>query len=199
MTEETQLELFDTLTQEQFNKHALRTEAIPESLKINKTIVVNLMKAFMELGNLLDGVKKAAFYGDISKYEENAHTHIHKIQHFLKIVHEQPTKGEFVLDETMTRIFHGSLGKVTEDAEIFEAIFEGFQQNNIDLVDLINLGEEIYDGAWYDAILIDAVKLNPEKQYARIINKLRERYPEKFTEENAKNRSLESERKILES
>jgi hypothetical protein len=62
----------------------------------------------------------------------------------------------------------------------------------------VNLLEEFGDLAWYQAIGIDEAGGSLDKVLDRVIAKLRARYPEKFTSENAINRDLVKERAILE-
>jgi len=94
------------------------------------------------------------------------------------------------------RIIHGLLGKITESAEMAEILaghlFSGHE------IDLVNLQEELGDDFWYDAILHDAAGLDPAETLRKNIEKLRHRYPKKFTEECAEKRDLAGERRILE-
>jgi hypothetical protein len=64
--------------------------------------------------------------------------------------------------------------------------------------DVVNIKEELGDQEWYKAILVDAIGANMEAIQDRVIEKLRARYPEKYTDEAAINRDLVTERAILE-
>ena len=65
-------------------------------------------------------------------------------------------------------------------------------------LDVVNVKEEAGDILWYLAILFDELDTTFEEEMDRVINKLRTRFPEKFTESDAFNRDLEQERNVLE-
>ena len=114
---------------------------------------------------------------------------------------ESPPSEE-QLSRVNLRILHALMGLQTETAELTDAvkrhIFYGTE------LDKVNLVEEIGDVFWYVAILMDELKLDvgdkASFEHAMKVNieKLRARYPNKFTEHDAVNRDLNSERKILE-
>ena len=93
-------------------------------------------------------------------------------------------------------LLHAALGMQTEAAEFSDmlkkAIFYG------KTIDQVNLKEEIGDMLWYAALALRALNSDFESVMERNIDKLKSRYPLKFTEENAISRNLELERKILE-
>ena len=101
------------------------------------------------------------------------------------------------------RDIHAILGKLSEIGEVADQykrhIFYGTP------LDPVNIKEEVGDGDWYDSLLLDAVnkrfnlKLTHEECFAAMVNKLRTRYPDKFTAFDAVNRDLKAERKVLES
>lgn len=62
----------------------------------------------------------------------------------------------------------------------------------------VNLAEELGDLFWYMAIVGDELGIKFEDVMDRNITKLKARYGEKFSEEKAEHRDLDSERKILE-
>ncbi len=65
-------------------------------------------------------------------------------------------------------------------------------------IDYVNAKEEIGDTLWYTALAIDVLETTMNEVMTVNIDKLKARYPEKFTEFNAENRDLVTERKILE-
>jgi len=112
---------------------------------------------------------------------------------------EAPITPELIerLTDTRTiRLLHVGMGLCTEAAEFVDMlkkhIFYGKK------LDIVNLQEEIGDSDWYSAIGIDALETTFEKILTTNIEKLRARYPEKFTEEAAINRNLKLEREVLE-
>ena len=94
------------------------------------------------------------------------------------------------------RLIHAAMGLQTESAEFTDAlkkyVFYGKE------VDKTNLKEELGDMLWYMSIAFDALGTTFEKEQVRVINKLKARYPDKFTEHDAEHRDLDEERKILE-
>src|SRR5574343_2068754 len=94
------------------------------------------------------------------------------------------------------RILHAAIGCVTESGELLDAlkkqIFYGRE------LDVVNVKEEAGDILWYLAILFDELGTDFETESNRVINKLKTRFPDKFTEETVYNRELETERKVLE-
>lgn len=93
-------------------------------------------------------------------------------------------------------LLHAGMGLVTESGEFMDMlkkhIFYGKTR------DEVNLKEEIGDVLWYAAIALEALGTSFDEVMERNIAKLKARYPEKFTEENAINRDLDKEREILE-
>ena len=132
----------------------------------------------------LDKIKKALFYG--------------------KKTNELMVPGESTMNylshasttQSFIDIMHGIIGKATEAGELLEALMT-VTTTEFGL-DPVNIIEEIGDGFWYDAILLNALNSSFEKAQHINIDKLRKRFPEKFTEFDANNRNLDEERKILE-
>jgi len=93
-------------------------------------------------------------------------------------------------------MLHGVMGMVTESAEALDAFKKHFFYGSE--LDRTNLIEEIGDILWYVSIMLSAAGSTYEEVMEINIAKLRARFPEKFTEENAINRDLDRERAILE-
>jgi NTP pyrophosphatase (non-canonical NTP hydrolase) len=94
------------------------------------------------------------------------------------------------------RVEHAAYGCVTEAGEMLDALKKAkFYGKTLDLT---NIKEEAGDLLWYLAILFDELDTTFEKESARVIAKLKARYPDKFTLEHAENRDLVKEREILE-
>jgi hypothetical protein len=79
---------------------------------------------------------------------------------------------------------------------LIEAILIALQKE--EPIDQVNVLEEMGDIFWYSAIAIDATNGNWSQILETNIAKLKHRYPDKFTSENAINRDVVAERKILE-
>ena len=98
--------------------------------------------------------------------------------------------------EVNPRVLHAAIGCVTESGEMLDALKKQmFYGKHLDVT---NVKEEAGDLLWYLAILFDELGTSFEEEMKRVINKLKTRFPEKFTEGNAFNRNLKEERKVLE-
>ncbi len=99
-------------------------------------------------------------------------------------------------DDGLKRLLHAGIGLSTEGGEFLDGlkkhIFYGKE------LDRVNLAEELGDIFWYLAIASDELGIEFETVMNRNIEKLRARYGEKFTEQRAENRDLDTEREILE-
>ena len=93
-------------------------------------------------------------------------------------------------------IFHCIVGMQTELGELADAykkhIFYGKE------LDITNVSEEIFDLLWYAVNLARIENIDLVKGMQNNIAKLKVRFPEKFTEQNAIERNIEAERKELE-
>ncbi len=91
---------------------------------------------------------------------------------------------------------HMVIGISTEAGELLDAYKKHFAYGKE--LDTINVGEEIADIMWYISNLCRLLNIDLEEMQQRNIDKLKARFPEKFTKENALNRNLDVERQILE-
>jgi NTP pyrophosphatase (non-canonical NTP hydrolase) len=94
------------------------------------------------------------------------------------------------------RIEHAVMGAVTEAAELMDALKKSKIYGRP--LDRVNLVEEMVDLTWYLAILADELGVSFEEIWEKNINKLRQRYPEKYSDQQAEERDVAKERKILE-
>lgn len=149
--------------------------------KVHGHVFMMRLQAAIQHLQWLDELKKALFYGKLN--EDIADDGGATCTAFPSIVNVD--------------VIHAIIGKATEAGELLEALngalFEGKD------FDIVNFKEEIGDGLWYDAIGLNAVGGTFEEVQATNIAKLRARFPNKFTEFDANNRDLSTERKILES
>lgn len=103
---------------------------------------------------------------------------------------------ERISDRKVIRLLHGAIGICTESGELMDALKKGIYYGKP--LDLINIKEEISDIFWYCGIMLDELGVTMDEIMTVNIAKLKARYPEKFCEEKAENRDLETERAILE-
>ncbi len=98
--------------------------------------------------------------------------------------------------EITPRIEHGAMGAVTEAAELMDIVKKcKIYGKDFDKLHMI---EEMGDLMWYLAILCDDLGVTFEEVWKKNIKKLRARYPDKYTDENAVNRDHQKEREELE-
>lgn len=91
---------------------------------------------------------------------------------------------------------HMMLGMCTEIAELQDVFKKNLAYKKE--IDITNVREEIGDLMWYVGNFCRMNNFDLEEILDTNIEKLKVRYPEKFTHENAINRDLKKEREILE-
>lgn len=188
------------MTPNEFVTSALRTESRVDVIRANKSILTNTVTAVIALSEILDQIKKNAFYGKAFNHLKLTDA-VYKAQLCVDRIYNQTYYNNNIIPlehqselEVNPRLFHAIIGIATESAELLTAM-------NIDSpeFDKINILEELGDLNWYEAIAVDEVNANLETDVLdRVIAKLRARYPEKFSNENAINRDLIKERNVLE-
>lgn len=192
---------------QEFTPLAVRTESKIDHFAASKFLLTNALRAYIAAGNLLDQIKKNAFYGsdfNLPKYKHTVEELCHEIYlagdalkhspESFYIVHNRVNEIPKEQYEANTRAVHALIGTLTESAELAEAFLNYLNSGTLDH---INTFEEFGDVFWYYAIFVDEYKLDPSQPLINVINKLKKRYPEKFTQEAAENRDLEAERTIL--
>lgn len=145
------------------------------------------LKTAIAVGNELDAMKKAFFYGkqnDILVMEANATT-------FATVMLEKDDPAY----DAQVQIIHAIIGIFTEATELLEALDKFLAGNPLDAT---NVKEEIGDQFWYTAILCRLFGFGFEDAQVQNIAKLFKRFPSKFSESEAINRDTGSERIILE-
>ena len=107
-----------------------------------------------------------------------------------------PKIRERLKEKRLIRLLHCAMGLCTEAGEFMDHlkkhIFYGVE------LDPVNMIEELGDSEWYKGVGIDELEVTFNEMLQKNIDKLRARYPEKFEAEQAANRDLEKERRILE-
>jgi len=187
-------------------KNALNTEPQDYSPIVERMQDPSLLWELLEclysmkqVGERLDVIKRAIFYGKdhdfhyygdemLENFGDNAECHLIRSQL------DQLSKN--VVTTEFARLIHSALGLSTEAGEFVEALLDHVDGADLDLV---NLSEELGDVCWYVAIGSDTVKVPLSEIQQTNINKLKARFPDKFSEEKAINRDLDKEREILES
>ena len=102
------------------------------------------------------------------------------------------------LDNRQTLIIlHALMGITTECGELMDQLKKHLIYGKP--LDFTNLMEEDGDLRWYLSLLETACNYTADEAQDRNIEKLRARFPNRFTEYDALNRNLDKEREILES
>lgn len=143
----------------------------------------NVLAAINFTGGGTDEAKRRLFYNKKRTEPE--------LQAML-LAAESLSQRELSYEDIDKDILHAVLGISSEVGEIAEAICTK------DPVDLVNLREEAGDLLWYVAMLLRTLGTDFETEMERNINKLRVRFPDKFTQQDAAERDLEAERQALE-
>ncbi len=153
-----------------------------------------VLKEAIQALNKLDKIKKALFYGrELGEVAEGVELGEvwQNCNGLPQWIADNPEH-----DEDARNVIHGIIGKATEAGELLELLYATAIEGKA--FDVANAGEEIGDGFWYDALLAKACGLTFDGIQRTNIAKLRARFPNRFTEYDANNRDLFSERRILE-
>lgn len=159
------------------------------------TIVVTLLRGFGLTAEALDITKKHLIYGKGNTLEASTAL-LGCLNENGEELNRHITYPELELNQDQAEILHAVLGIVTEVGELIDATLDYIVAGKE--LDKANIGEEIGDLRWYEAILIRKLGLDTESINKVNIDKLKARYPERFDSEKALNRDLKAEREILE-
>lgn len=181
---------------ESFTQLALRTESKVSDANINIASLSDLLELFILTGTLLDYAKKGIFYNNYSKYDENYKILTTQLAETLQSFQQRSSslpKGQ--VNHLNFRILHGLLGTATEASEIAELLLDYIKTGEIDEV---GISEEFSDIDWYKAVTFDELSLDENTCRQNVINKLKVRFPDKYSDSAAADRNLDAERKMLE-
>lgn len=180
----------------QYVQDAIRTESRIEQVDANYILLLDTLSIIIAAGTILDKLKKNIFYKKPFNQKELADLNA-EIQTASRYVQMAIFEGSGHNEQIKVdpRVFHALVGAITESAELAEALKKGLTSQNVDFVNVL---EEFGDINWYQAIAVDALGGDFQQILERNIAKLKARFPDKFTNENAINRDLDTERSILE-
>lgn len=188
-----------------FTARALATESKPDTVIIDQTNFQAVTGAIIAAGNLLDLIKKDAYYG-LPKTQLKLNQRADKLDKYrgmLEMSTRHAVSGYYqapdltVVGNVNPRVMHGIIGTVTESVEMLEALNTAMR-NGTD-IDGVNLLEEVGDLAWYVAIVIDALGGDWNKILEANLAKLAKRYAgNTFDAQATINRDVDAERTLLE-
>lgn len=144
--------------------------------KVTDKEIKDTFENFAATGEVLDNQKRRLFYGKGDALDGG------KVDNFS-------------IEELNGNLVHAIYGLCTEAGEISEAFLKAAETGRFDE---INLKEEAGDLLWYLAMLFRELDTDFETVATTNINKLKARFPDKFTQDDAYNRDLDTEREILE-
>lgn len=182
----------------QFVQDAIRTESRPTHLQgFTPDQLHALLATLITASKLADTCKRAIFYGkplDLDKARLETGELITVSEDFALSLadYTSPAPSEVAIN---LRLLHGAIGVFGEAGELLEALQK---QMSGDTLDLVNIAEETGDIDWYQAIIEDETGVSEEATRAKVIAKLRKRYPNKFDSDLAVNRDLVAERAAIE-
>lgn len=145
---------------------------------------VRLLNKFVNIGQEIDKLKKAIFYG--KNVKEVFGEHYVLKDGYPPLPEDYKWNSAVTFDE-----IHGILGVATEAVELVELLVSSLAENKP--LDRVNLHEELGDIFWYIALL----NIDYNSVLTKNLLKLHVRYPEKFTEDSAINRDLDKELEVL--
>lgn len=102
----------------------------------------------------------------------------------------------FFAQSPMHRVIHAALGLTSEAGEFATAVKRALYSTGA--IDMTNAKEELGDLMWFWALACDALGFDPDEIVQKNLDKLRTRYPQKFTTEASEHRDLDAERRALE-
>jgi NTP pyrophosphatase (non-canonical NTP hydrolase) len=178
---------------------ALRSEVPKTELLGDRTFTALSIEVLIAAAELADLLKKQIIYGKrIPNSEfESAYEMLQDTlndarddcgrDHVLEVLTLQP------------RLTHSAIGIFGEAGELLNAL-QVAEDNGI--LDVVNVAEELGDVQWYLAVGLDEVDevgiASPDHVAEMNIEKLRRRFPDKFTLEASENRDVDAERAALE-
>jgi len=95
------------------------------------------------------------------------------------------------------QVLHGAIGCGTEAGELLDAVKKAMFYGRE--LDTLNVKEELGDLLWYIALICNALDWSLNEVMEANIAKLRVRYPQQFTPEQAQQRDLHAELSALSS
>lgn len=214
------------MNSQEFVQNAIRTESNPEKLHITGITQHATMCAIRSVGDFVDIIKKAAFYNkpiDVDALEQAMDDAMFRMgaivgmaqngllqdeaklcEHAIKTL-EGNEEGKATFERNQQeiqerlfskRLFHAVTGIVSESGEMAEALLKSMEGG--EGLDVVNFAEELFDVDWYMAIAHDEIKVGQDVTREKGIAKLKKRYADKFTAEEAINRDVVAERAVLE-
>lgn len=178
----------DIVTYQREASRTLPTEGVFFGDNVTLSEFMAALYEFQKAAERLDAIKKALFYNRGKLGLTNAYG--------VETCAALPAKIDKDAQPFVIDVIHMIVGVATEGGEMVEALRRVIGTDN--RFDLVNLKEESGDIMWYLANLFNAIDTTFEEVGGDNNGKLRVRFPDKFTTDNANNRNVLAERRALE-
>lgn len=178
---------------EQYRKETLRTlPDLGSQLNNSLHMTIGIMTEISEIEEAMskeedvDFINIAEEWADIKWYQAN-YANIHDIKNFVVDVHEYSRYNDATAAWSNIIIFAGTLLDMDKKLFAYGKQIDNTLRNKVFIE--LNTALEAF---------ADHMGIDKQSALERNINKLKARYPDKFDNDKAINRDLETERKILE-
>jgi NTP pyrophosphatase (non-canonical NTP hydrolase) len=191
------------MTQETYLQQSKRTAAVVEQLRPDlfrsDDDIAESLLPLIRYAQTADLIKRSFFYNEAPDRSMKRGDDYNKQNELMKselLICRFTEEKNIKFTPEQIEYIHTALGLISEAGEIIEEVLNSaITQRPIDKVNMV---EELGDVNWYVALGLRAAESTFEEAQTININKLKDRYPEKFSSEQALNRDLEKERKTLE-
>lgn len=182
---------------DQYLKDVSRTIVQPPKVVVNPQLLYGALGMFFHAATILDQIKKFIYYKKplerdtiVKSLIQIAEAH-RKLQYTSLEAHDQELLSQPIPIDSNT--FHAILGIATEAGELVEHLrFDGKP------MDKAGISDELGDSHWYHGLLVMAMSIDWESVFDANIQKLKARYPDKFTQQDAIMRNIDNEREVVE-
>lgn len=157
-----------------YQEQALRTKSDEfHADKAPAWMFVAVLGEIIEHVRDLDALKKALFYGKPLPPGLAS-----ELARRVVLDEDEEAMVQGVMEAIDRDVLHGIVGIITEAGELAELLADPPD-------DPAKVAEEVGDLMWYEALLLDGLGYGTARVQQMNINKLRKRYPEKFSSEAA--------------
>ena len=171
----------------EYVRQSSRTEKDISELVIfghRNALLKKLLEKVATDSGAVDELKKNIIYGKVLDDDEFCKKY-HINEHSLGL------KKQITLDSETARMLHGIVGIAGEAGELAEHLIDNLYQGA--KYDRTKVAEELGDLMWYVALVLRVLNVDAEQLLQANIDKLKARYPEKYTAENALHRDTNVE------
>ena len=170
-----------------------------EFTELEGTLIKKALMDTITAGDYCDSLKRKLFYGleFTGKGLPSNTMSLEKIEGQAIAEHLRQFISHYAVSNiTPNDLIHGIIGAAGETGELVDALTSSLLKQGP--IDTVNVGEEVGDVLWYLALILRSVNSTFEEAMELNIEKLRKRYPDKWSQKAVLDRDLDGEREILE-